>query len=49
MHPHAYYVLAACENSFIRAKLYRHAGGVKQASHLLKYDSTLGKFDAEVK
>lgn len=25
------------------------SGGVKQASHLLKYDSTLGKFDAEVK
>jgi glyceraldehyde-3-phosphate dehydrogenase (NADP+) (phosphorylating) len=25
------------------------SGGVKQASHLLKYDSTLGKFNAEVK
>lgn len=25
------------------------AGGVKQASHLLKYDSTLGTFDADVK
>jgi glyceraldehyde-3-phosphate dehydrogenase/erythrose-4-phosphate dehydrogenase len=25
------------------------SGGVKQASHLLKYDSTLGKFDADVK
>ena len=24
-------------------------GGVKQASHLLKYDSTLGIFDADVK
>ena len=25
------------------------AGGVKQASHLLKYDSTLGKFNADIK
>lgn len=25
------------------------SGGVKQAAHLLKYDSTLGKFNAEVK
>jgi glyceraldehyde-3-phosphate dehydrogenase (NADP+) (phosphorylating) len=25
------------------------SGGVKQASHLLKYDSTLGTFNAEVK
>lgn len=25
------------------------AGGVKQASHLLKYDSTLGTFNADVK
>jgi len=25
------------------------SGGVKQASHLLKYDSTLGTFDAEIK
>jgi glyceraldehyde-3-phosphate dehydrogenase (NADP+) (phosphorylating) len=25
------------------------SGGVKQASHLLKYDSTMGTFDAEVK
>lgn len=24
-------------------------GGVKQASHLLKYDSMLGTFDADVK
>ncbi|KAK8939492.1 hypothetical protein KSP40_PGU002122 [Platanthera guangdongensis] len=24
-------------------------GGVKQAAHLLKYDSTLGIFDADVK
>ena len=24
------------------------AGGVKQASHLLKYDSTLGKFNAKI-
>lgn len=24
-------------------------GGIKQASHLLKYDSTLGIFDADVK
>lgn len=25
------------------------SGGVKQASHLLKYDSILGTFDADVK
>lgn len=25
------------------------SGGVKQASHLLKYDSTLGTFNADVK
>ena len=30
-------------------KLCVALGGVKQASHLLKYDSTLGKFDADVK
>jgi glyceraldehyde-3-phosphate dehydrogenase (NADP+) (phosphorylating) len=24
-------------------------GGVKQASHLLKYDSTLGTFNADIK
>ena len=33
----------------ILTKSFLPAGGVKQASHLLKYDSTLGKFDADVK
>lgn len=37
------------ENSLLDVVAINDSGGVKQASHLLKYDSTLGKFDAEVK
>lgn len=36
-------------NSLLEVIAINDSGGVKQASHLLKYDSTLGKFDAEVK
>ena len=36
-------------NSLLDVVAINDSGGVKQASHLLKYDSTLGKFDAEVK
>jgi glyceraldehyde-3-phosphate dehydrogenase (NADP+) (phosphorylating) len=37
------------ENSLLNVTVINDSGGVKQASHLLKYDSTLGKFDADVK
>jgi len=37
------------ENSLLTVTVINDSGGVKQASHLLKYDSTLGKFDADVK
>jgi glyceraldehyde-3-phosphate dehydrogenase (NADP+) (phosphorylating) len=36
-------------NSLLDVVAINDSGGVKQASHLLKYDSTLGKFDADVK
>jgi glyceraldehyde-3-phosphate dehydrogenase (NADP+) (phosphorylating) len=36
-------------DSLLEVIAINDSGGVKQASHLLKYDSTLGKFDAEVK
>ena len=37
------------ENSELEVVAVNDSGGVKQASHLLKYDSTLGTFDADVK
>ncbi|XP_062225825.1 glyceraldehyde-3-phosphate dehydrogenase A, chloroplastic [Phragmites australis] len=37
------------ENSPLDVIAINDTGGVKQASHLLKYDSTLGIFDADVK
>ena len=36
------------ENSELEVVAVNDSGGVNQASHLLKYDSTLGVFDAEV-
>eukprot|EP00218_Dolichomastix_sp_CCMP3274_P013451 CAMPEP_0170134490 /NCGR_PEP_ID=MMETSP0033_2-20121228/1923_1 /TAXON_ID=195969 /ORGANISM="Dolichomastix tenuilepis, Strain CCMP3274" /LENGTH=251 /DNA_ID=CAMNT_0010370043 /DNA_START=18 /DNA_END=769 /DNA_ORIENTATION=+ len=36
------------ENSNLDVVVINDSGGVKQASHLLKYDSMLGTFDAEV-
>ena len=36
------------ENSDLEVVAVNDSGGVNQASHLLKYDSTLGVFDAEV-
>jgi hypothetical protein len=36
-------------NSLLEVIAINDSGGVKQAAHLLKYDSTLGKFNAEVK
>ena len=36
-------------DSLLEVVAINDSGGVKQAAHLLKYDSTLGKFDAEVK
>jgi glyceraldehyde-3-phosphate dehydrogenase (NADP+) (phosphorylating) len=36
-------------DSNLNVVVINDSGGVKQASHLLKYDSTLGKFDADVK
>ena len=36
-------------NSLLDVVAINDSGGVKQASHLLKYDSTLGKFNADVK
>jgi glyceraldehyde-3-phosphate dehydrogenase (NADP+) (phosphorylating) len=36
-------------NSNLEVVVVNDSGGVKQASHLLKYDSTMGTFDAEVK
>jgi glyceraldehyde-3-phosphate dehydrogenase (NADP+) (phosphorylating) len=36
-------------DSLLEVIAINDSGGVKQASHLLKYDSTLGKFDADVK
>lgn len=37
------------ENSPLEVIAINDTGGVKQASHLLKYDSMLGTFDADVK
>ena len=37
------------ENSDLEVVAVNDSGGVKQASHLLKYDSILGQFDADVK
>jgi glyceraldehyde-3-phosphate dehydrogenase (NADP+) (phosphorylating) len=37
------------ENSLLDVVAINDSGGVKQASHLLKYDSTLGTFNANVK
>lgn len=36
-------------NSNLEIVCINDSGGVKQASHLLKYDSTMGTFDADVK
>ena len=36
-------------NSLLDVVAINDSGGVKQAAHLLKYDSTLGKFGADVK
>ncbi|CAL8471159.1 g10701 [Coccomyxa elongata] len=36
-------------NSNLNITVINDSGGVKQASHLLKYDSTLGTFDADIK
>jgi len=37
------------KDSLLEVVAINDSGGVKQASHLLKYDSTLGVFDADVK
>jgi glyceraldehyde-3-phosphate dehydrogenase (NADP+) (phosphorylating) len=37
------------ENSPLEVVVINDTGGVKQASHLLKYDSILGTFDADIK
>lgn len=37
------------KNTLLDVVAINDSGGVKQASHLLKYDSTLGTFAAEVK
>lgn len=37
------------KESLLDVVVLNDSGGVKQAAHLLKYDSTLGKFDADVK
>ncbi|EFJ43593.1 hypothetical protein VOLCADRAFT_76662 [Volvox carteri f. nagariensis] len=37
------------QNTLLDVVAINDSGGVKQASHLLKYDSTLGTFDADVK
>lgn len=37
------------ENSNLEVVVINDSGGVKQASHLLKYDSTMGTFNADVK
>merc|ERR1711988_1261873 len=37
------------ESSNLDVVVINDSGGVKQASHLLKYDSMLGTFDADVK
>nr|ABC00187.1 chloroplast glyceraldehyde-3-phosphate dehydrogenase [Dunaliella viridis]ABC00188.1 chloroplast glyceraldehyde-3-phosphate dehydrogenase [Dunaliella viridis] len=37
------------KDSLLDVVCVNDSGGVKQASHLLKYDTTLGKFDADVK
>ncbi len=37
------------ENSDLEVVAVNDSGGVKQASHLLKYDSMLGTFDADIK
>jgi glyceraldehyde-3-phosphate dehydrogenase (NADP+) (phosphorylating) len=37
------------KNSNLEVVVVNDSGGVKQASHLLKYDSILGTFDADVK
>lgn len=39
----------ARENSNLEIVVINDSGGVKQASHLLKYDSTYGTFNADVK
>lgn len=39
----------ARENSNLEVVVINDSGGVKQASHLLKYDSTYGTFPADVK
>ena len=36
-------------DSLLQVTIINDSGGVKQASHLLKYDSTLGTFNADVK
>jgi glyceraldehyde-3-phosphate dehydrogenase (NADP+) (phosphorylating) len=36
-------------DSLLNVTVINDSGGVKQASHLLKYDSTLGTFDADVR
>ncbi len=36
-------------NSLLDVVAINDSGGVKQAAHLLKYDSTLGTFSADVK
>ena len=36
-------------DSLLQVTVINDSGGVKQASHLLKYDSTLGTFDADVR
>ena len=37
------------DRTFVKCICRASSGGVKQASHLLKYDSTLGTFDADIK
>lgn len=37
------------QDSLLDVVAINDSGGVKQASHLLKYDSTLGTFNADVK
>merc|ERR1712178_207779 len=37
------------ENSELEVVVVNDSGGVKQATHLLKYDSMLGTFDADVR
>jgi glyceraldehyde-3-phosphate dehydrogenase (NADP+) (phosphorylating) len=37
------------ENPMLELVAVNDSGGVKQAAHLTKYDSTMGTFDADVK